>query len=84
LVEKHHLGAIPLMKLDIEGAEGKVIESALEKRIYPRQLLVEFDEMNLPSDRSKETVETTDRLLRQAGYACRYFDGLSNFLYTRG
>ena len=53
LIEKHRLGAIPLMKLDIEGAEGKVIESALEKRIYPRQLLVEFDEMNLPSDRSK-------------------------------
>jgi hypothetical protein len=72
------------MKLDIEGAEGKVIDSALEKRIYPRRLLVEFDEMNLPSDRSKKTVEATDRLLRQAGYACRYFDGMSNFLYTRG
>ena len=83
LIEKHHLSAIPLMKLDIEGAEGTVIESALEKRIYPRQLLVEFDEMNLPSDRSKTTTEATDQLLRQAGYACRYFDGMSNFLYIR-
>ena len=84
LIDKYRLGAIPLMKLDIEGAEGKVIESALGECIYPRQLLVEFDEMNIPSDRSKKTAEATDRLLRQAGYACRYFDGTSNFLYTRG
>jgi FkbM family methyltransferase len=84
LIEKHHLMTVPLMKLDIEGAEGKVIESALERHIYPRQLLVEFDEMNLPSDRSKEAAETTDGLLRHAGYACRYFDGMSNFLYIRG
>ena len=84
LMEKHGLDAIPLMKLDIEGAEGKVIESALQKGTYPRQLLVEFDEMNLPSDRSKKTAEETDRRLREAGYACGYFDGMSNFLYIRG
>jgi FkbM family methyltransferase len=84
LVEKYHLSSIPLMKLDIEGAEGRVIESALRNGIYPRQLLVEFDEMNLPSDRSKKSAENTDRILRQSGYACRYFDGMSNFLYTRG
>ena len=84
LMEKHGLDTIPLMKLDIEGAEGKVIESALQKGTYPRQLLVEFDEMNLPSDRSKKTAEETDRRLREAGYACGYFDGMSNFLYIRG
>jgi FkbM family methyltransferase len=83
LMDKYQLSAIPLMKLDIEGAEGKVIENALAKRIYPRQLLVEFDEMNLPSERSQETAEATDLLLRQAGYACRYYDGMSNFLYMR-
>ena len=84
LMDKHGLDAIPLMKLDIEGAEGKVIESALQKGTYPRQLLVEFDEMNLPSDQSKKTTEETDRRLRDAGYACGYFDGMSNFLYIRG
>jgi FkbM family methyltransferase len=82
LVEKYALAAISLMKLDIEGAEGKVIQNALEKRILPRQLLVEFDEMSYPSDRSKKSAEDTDGFLRQAGYACRYFDGISNFLYT--
>ncbi len=82
LIEKYDLATIPLMKLDIEGAEVKVIQSALEKRIFPRQLLVEFDEMHFPSDRSKKNAEDTDRVLRQAGYKCRYFDGVSNFLYT--
>jgi FkbM family methyltransferase len=82
LIEKYALSTIPLMKLDIEGAEVKVIQSALDKRIFPRQLLVEFDEMNFPSDRSKKNAEDTDRALRQAGYKCRYFDGVSNFLYT--
>jgi FkbM family methyltransferase len=82
LMEKYDLAAIPLMKLDIEGAEGKVIQSALESRIFPGQILVEFDEMNFPSDQSKKSAEDTDRRLRQAGYKCRYFDGVSNFLYT--
>jgi FkbM family methyltransferase len=82
LMLKYDLAAIPLMKLDIEGAEGKVIQSALESRIFPGQILVEFDEMNFPSDQSKRSAEDTDRRLRQAGYKCRYFDGVSNFLYT--
>lgn len=83
LMEKYHLGSIPLIKLDIEGAENKVIRHALDEGIFPRQLLVEFDEMNIPSQRSKENAEDTDAALRQAGYSCRYFDGLSNFLYIR-
>src|ERR1700722_11426338 len=83
LVEKYALAAISLMKLDIEGAEGRVIRSAMEKGIYPRQLLVEFDEMSYPSERSKKSAEETDGLLGQSGYPCRYFDGISNFLYTR-
>jgi FkbM family methyltransferase len=82
LIEKYDLATIPLLKLDIEGAEVKVIQRALEKCIFPRQLLVEYDEMNFPSDLSKKNAEDTDRALRQAGYMCRYFDGASNFLYT--
>ena len=82
LLDKYGLKAIQLMKLDIEGAEVDVINHMLEKSILPRQLLVEFDEMNCPSDRSKRNVEITDRLLRLAGYGCCYFDGLANFLYV--
>jgi len=82
LFKKYHLHTVPLIKLDIEGAEIRVIRYMVEKSMYVRQLLVEFDEMNSPSDRSKQNVEDTDRLLRHVGYSCRYFDGHANFLYV--
>ena len=82
LLEKYQLKTVPLMKLDIEGAEMEVIRHMLEQSILPRQLLAEFDEMNYPSDRSKKNAERADRLLRQQGYSCRHFDGLANFLYV--
>lgn len=82
LLEKYQLETVQLMKLDIEGAEVNVIKHMLEKSILPRQILIEFDELNVPSTRAKTNAEVTDKALRQAGYACRYFDGLSNFLYT--
>lgn len=82
LLEKYNLKTIALMKLDIEGAEIKVITHMLEKSICPRQFLVEFDEMNFPTARSKANAESTDVLLRSAGYTCRHFDGLANFLYV--
>ena len=81
LLAKYQLRTMPLMKLDIEGAEIAVIRQMLEKSIYPRQLLVEFDEMTQPSDRSKKNVEDTYRILKQAGYLCRYFDGKANVFY---
>ncbi len=82
LLAKYQLMTLPLIKLDIEGAELAVIRQMLEKSIHPRQLLAEFDEMNFPSGRSKKNVEETDGILRQAGYICRYFDGKANFLYV--
>jgi FkbM family methyltransferase len=82
VLAKYRLKTVPLMKLDIEGAEIMVIRDMMEKTIRPRQLLVEFDEMNCPSYRSKQNAEDTDKILRQSGYVCRYFDGRANFLYT--
>jgi len=82
LLAKYHLKTVPLMKLDIEGAEIEVVRQMLQKSIHVRQLLVEFDKMNCPSDRSKTNAENTDKMLRQAGYTCRYFDGQANFLYV--
>ena len=36
---------IDLLKLDIEGAENHVIPDMLDKKIFPAQILVEFDEL---------------------------------------
>lgn len=82
LLEKYQITSLPLLKIDIEGAEVKVIEDMLQRGLRPRQLMVEFDEMNFPSQRSKDNAEAMDRQLREAGYACRYFDHKANFLYV--
>jgi hypothetical protein len=68
LLENNQLKTVQLMKLDIEGAEVDVIKHMLEKSILPRQVLLEFDELNVPSVRAKTNAENTDKALRQAGY----------------
>lgn len=72
----------PLMKLDIEGAEIEVIAHMMQVGYKPRQLLVEFDEMTIASARSKQRAEATAELLQISGYECRYFDGLSCYLFA--
>lgn len=83
LMQKYGLSDVPLMKLDIEGAEIPVLSSLVEHAIFPRQLLIEFDEIAVPSPQSKKKIEDADRLLRQSGYICRSKRGSSNFLYVR-
>lgn len=80
---KYGLDSIPLIKLDIEGAEDQVIRYMMEKSIRPRQILVEFDEMFFPTKNSQRIAEEIDSLLRQSGYLCRFFNGSANFLYVR-
>jgi FkbM family methyltransferase len=83
LLQKHGIETVPLVKMDIEGAELDVIPHMLETGILPGQLLVEYDEMNFPSRRSMLRIQSVDAKLRAAGYKCRHFDGESNFLYCR-
>lgn len=83
LLEKYDLCDIPLIKMDIEGAEVAVIPYMMGKGIYPIQILVEFDDILFPSAEAKGKVEAVDRLLRDHGYGCHYTDGVSNYLYVR-
>lgn len=73
---------LPLLKLDIEGAEHAVIKDMLEKNIRPSQLLVEFDELNFPSRHATAAFKVTDKLLHEAEYSIAHFDGRANFLYV--
>jgi FkbM family methyltransferase len=83
LLAKFNLVNLPLIKLDIEGAELPVIEHMLDNAIHPRQILVEIDDLRLPSARGKANVEHIDARLREAGYRCCYFDGVANTVYTQ-
>ncbi len=81
ILAERRLARLPLLKLDIEGAEVEVIAHFIQAGIRPRQLLVEYDEMNFPSAVSKRRVQATDALLRGVGYRCRHREGFNNFLY---
>ena len=46
VVNEYDINEIDILKLDIEGAENQVIPSFLKRKIFPKQLLVEFDELS--------------------------------------
>jgi FkbM family methyltransferase len=78
LTGKHGIPA--LIKLDIEGAEVEVTHDMMRKKIFPRQILIEYDDMQMPSRRSRERVEHVHAalivngytLIRRDGYDCLY------------
>ncbi len=74
---------VSLVKLDIEGAEVQVIPELLAAGQRPKQILIEFDELNVPSPRARASAEATDRLLRECGYQCVFHDGRTTFSYLR-
>lgn len=75
---------IPLIKLDIEGAEIEVLTRAvLDDGFRPRQILVEFDELNVPSKRGFERVSKIHQVLTSSNYKMVWTDGQTDFLYLR-
>lgn len=58
---------IDLLKLDIEGAENKVLNNMLDDDIFPKYLCIEFDLLIKGKDTDNETQKTVDRLI-QNGY----------------
>ena len=74
---------LPLIKLDIEGAEIEVLTHCISQGIKPKQILVEFDELNVPSSKGYERVDQMHELLSQNGYEMARSDGQADFLYLR-
>ena len=66
---------INLLKLDVEGAEYKIIDSLLSDGIFPSILCVEFDEGHTPQDGDYlRRITHVISKLKQAGYLATYFD----------
>ena len=82
LLESRNISKLPLLKLDIEGAENSVLPKMMADKILPDQILVEFDELNLPSKKAKLSFSVVDNRLRQAGYRLAHSDMGANFLYV--
>lgn len=82
LLENIGVSNIELLKLDIEGAEIEAIPSMLDQGIRPRQILVEYDELNWPSQRSKRNFDRVHAKLMAADYVVTAFDRRSCVSYV--
>ena len=66
---------VELLKIDIEGAETLVIPRLLESGVaLPNQVLIEFDELSVPSRRSRRSFYHLHSLMLDAGYVPVYWD----------
>ena len=67
IMKNHNHTKIDLLKLDIEGAEVKVLNNMLDCNIYPKYLCIEFDLYLKRKDIDNKTQKLIDRLV-QVGY----------------
>ncbi len=74
---------IPLIKLDIEGAAIEVLVDCFSKGFRPRQVLVEFDELAVPSAKTFERVTYINQILIKNNYKLLKKDGKADFLYLK-
>jgi FkbM family methyltransferase len=69
LVRRFNLKEIGVLKLDIEGAAPSVCKHMFRNRIYPQQIILEFDEMLFPTVSNMLKTLILIMRLRKAGYS---------------
>jgi FkbM family methyltransferase len=82
IIERESLVKIPLIKLDVEGAEIEVISNLLDDGVLPEQILVEYDELSSPSLKARRRILSCDEKLRDYEYILVNYSPPSNFLYV--
>ena len=82
LMERKELISISIAKFDIEGAEIEAVPAMITSGVFPKQVLIEFDELNYPSPRARNNFENVNRVLTEAGYEAVYFDKRSCVTYV--
>jgi FkbM family methyltransferase len=79
LIDEARLGAIDVLKIDVEGAEADVLAGLDLARHRPRVVVVEAVNPNNPS----AAVEAWEPMLTANGYAFVFFDNLNRFYVAR-
>ena len=78
----HH--KVDLLKIDIEGAEYKVIQSIIEDGIDIKVICVEFDECFNPLDtKYKDRIRSSVKSLIKSGYKLVYVQGNGNYTFVK-
>ena len=72
-----------VVKMDIEGAEILALPQLLNSGWLPQQILVEYDELNFPSSRSRHNFNQAHAQVLNAGYEITYWDRRSCVSYIR-
>ena len=73
---------IDLLKLDIEGAEIKVLDQMFNDHIYPTYLLIEFDLLLKGKDKEQITSKLIEKMIRNENYKLLVNDKL-NITFVR-
>lgn len=79
----HNILFLPVIKIDIEGAEHEVINDMLKSNIFPHQILVDMDELGLITVHSYRKLVATYNNLIKNGYNLIDTGDKRNFLFTR-
>ena len=84
ILDKFNIKHLEMIKLDIEGAAAEVIKDMLEKKIFPNQILVEFDELNKISKLSIERFFDVHNIILSNNYRLvKTSSKFPDFLYLR-
>lgn len=84
IMREHSHQTLDLLKLDIEGAEYKVVDSIIEDRLDIRILCVEYDECFNPMDADyKNRIRASVNKLINAGYSLVCAQGNGNYTFCR-
>ena len=84
ILDKFNISNLEMIKLDIEGSEIEVLKSMIDQKIFPNQILVEFDELikinKIAIDRFKKVHQ---KLLSENYKLIKTDNEFPNFLYVR-
>ena len=84
ILQKFNLDFLDMIKLDIEGSEIEVLNNMIKEKIFPNQILVEFDELNKINDiATKRFYEIHTKLISENYKLIKTKSKFPDFLYVK-
>lgn len=81
IISKNHINEIDILKLDVEGAEIKILEDILKKNIFPKQILVEYTNIKSKNLLDHISIFKINKKLIKNNYILVYKNEKGDFTY---